>query len=228
MDRASQRLLLALAASLLLHLWFAYTADSAGVRRSQSMVAPPVSATLTLLPAQPAAANTVSTPPQAAPTAQNSVEPVSERAVTHGHKAPAQTPHSATAAAAAITTQARAAITARPPAAMATPVPTPWAPPADPTYYTARSLDVYPKAITPLELAAQWGSGSARATVLINEAGSVNEVRAVEAPAADIEQAMRELLLRTRFTPASKDGRVVKAQVLVQLEYGTRAQRSER
>lgn len=62
-----------------------------------------------------------------------------------------------------------------------------------------------------------------RATLLIDEAGVVNAVRNVEASASDIESVARELLLRTRFTPArNKEGRIVKAQVLVALDYDTR------
>ena len=97
--------------------------------------------------------------------------------------------------------------------------------PSDPTYYGALSLDVYPKAITPLDLGAKLNSavaGQVRATVLIDEAGVVNEVRAIDAVAPDIASAARELLLQTRFTPARKDGRVVKAEVRVSLDYGPR------
>lgn len=90
--------------------------------------------------------------------------------------------------------------------------------PSDPTYYGARSLDVYPKALTPLQLDVQSGAAKVRATVFIDEAGYVNEVRAIEASPAAMEEAARELLLRARFTPASKDGRIVKAQVRVSLE----------
>lgn len=97
--------------------------------------------------------------------------------------------------------------------------------PSDPTYYGALSLDVYPKAITALELSALLAgtsAGQARATVLIDEAGSVNAVRAVQAASADVENAVRSLLLQTRFTPARKDGRVVKAQLEVSLDYTAR------
>ena len=92
--------------------------------------------------------------------------------------------------------------------------------PGDATYYTARSLDIFPRALTALELGPQPSAGKARATVLIDESGTVNEVRAIEAGAVDIASAMRDLLLRTRFTPASKDGRLVKAQLLVSVDYG--------
>ena len=97
--------------------------------------------------------------------------------------------------------------------------------PNDPTYYGALSLDVYPKAITALDLGAQPAHAAARqvrATVLIDEAGIVNEVRAIQAAATDIESAARTLLLQTRFTPARKDGRVVKAQLQVSLDYAAR------
>jgi len=90
---------------------------------------------------------------------------------------------------------------------------------SDPTYYPARSLDVYPRALTALDLGGREQAGTVRATVLIDEAGTVNEVRAIEASAAELENAARALLLRARFTPAAKDGRPVKAQLLVSLEY---------
>lgn len=112
--------------------------------------------------------------------------------------------------------------------------------PSDPTYYAVGDLDVFPKALMKLDLnealAANNPSaaaGTVRATVLIDEAGVVNAVRAVQGvrdvhgvggAASDIETVARELLLRTRFTPArNKDGRIVKAQVLVALDFDTRA-----
>lgn len=106
--------------------------------------------------------------------------------------------------------------------------------PSDPTYYAVGDLDVFPKALMKLDLnealAANHPSaaaGTVRATVLIDEAGVVNAVRAVQGvggAASDIETVARELLLRTRFTPArNKDGRIVKAQVLVALDFDTRA-----
>lgn len=96
--------------------------------------------------------------------------------------------------------------------------------PQDPTYHASRSLDVFPARLTPLNLAAiravMLESGSARATLLIDEAGIVNEVTSVEgAPHTSAEQAIRELFLAARFSPALKDGRVVKSRVLVNLNY---------
>lgn len=101
---------------------------------------------------------------------------------------------------------------------------------SDATYYAAGDLDVFPSALVKPDLSAALGAipvpstGKVRATVLIDEAGVVNAVRGVDAAAGDIEIVVRELLLRTRFTPArNKDGRIVKAQVLVALDYDTRS-----
>lgn len=97
--------------------------------------------------------------------------------------------------------------------------------PTDPTYYAAASLDVFPKAQATLDLNTRLPGarqGELRATVLIDETGVVNEVRdlrGIEAH-AEAETAARDLLFSTRFTPARKDGRIVKAQVLVSLKYG--------
>ena len=103
-------------------------------------------------------------------------------------------------------------------------------PPSDPTYYAVGDLDVFPKALVTPDLSAALAAthvpavGAVRATLLIDEAGVVNAVRGVEASAGDIESATRELLLRTRFTPArNKEGRIVKARVLIALDYDTRA-----
>ncbi len=105
--------------------------------------------------------------------------------------------------------------------------------PSDPTYYAAGDLDVFPKALVKPDLNAalaathESAAGKVRATVLIDEAGAVNAVRGVEAATQDIEAVVRELLLRTRFTPArNKEGRIVKAQLLVALDYDTRDTRA--
>ena len=101
-----------------------------------------------------------------------------------------------------------------------------------PTYYAAGDLDVFPKALIKPDLNAalaashEPAAGKVRATVLIDEAGVVNTVRGVDAQTGDLETAVRELLLRTRFTPArNKEGRIVKAQVLIALDYDTRVSR---
>ena len=101
--------------------------------------------------------------------------------------------------------------------------------PDDPNYYAAGDLDVFPKALVRLDLSAVLAAnqtpavGKVRATILIDEVGVVNAVRNVEASTSSIETAARDLLLSTRFTPArNKEGRIVKAQLLVALDYDTR------
>lgn len=121
-----------------------------------------------------------------------------------------------------------AAVSTSPPAAIPQP--------SDPTYYAAGDLDVFPRALVKPDLGAALvgvhrdpSAGTVRAMVLIDEAGAVNAVRDVQAPANDVETVARDLLLRTRFTPArDREGRIVKAQVLVALEYDSRATASPR
>jgi protein TonB len=194
-DRARRRLLLALGASALLHLWIAHTADG-NARRSTAAGVAAITATLNAPAAQPA--------PQAVPVHQAPLAEDKAAAIAE--------PRRGTATLAAPVASAHAL---SPPAAAAEPSAT--LAPSDPTYYTARSLDVYPRALTALNLGLQAADGKVRAMVLIDESGTVNEVREIEAGALETGNAVRDLLLRTRFTPASKDGRVVKAQLLLSL-----------
>ena len=97
--------------------------------------------------------------------------------------------------------------------------------PQDPTYYSARSLDVFPARLTAwdtsaIRAAAQGAGGSVRVMLLIDEVGAVNEVESVQGAAlGSIDIAIRDLFLTARFSPARKDGRVVKARVLVNLDF---------
>jgi hypothetical protein len=201
-DRAYawRRLLWALGASALLHWWFVQPSQQAGASRVTVAAGAPIIATL-------------NAPPVNRPPAGTSPRaPTPERIVTHSAQAK---PGAATVVAAPVAVERPADSRAAPSVSSAV-----LAQPNDPTYYAARDLDVFPKAITALNLDGRTGAaGRVRATVLIDESGAVNEVRAVEASAAEFENAARDLLLRTRFTPASKDGRIVKAQVLVNLDY---------
>lgn len=200
MDRAQRRLLWALVASMLLHGWLMHAADNPGARRIRVDSGAPLSATLSLPPPDTGAPTAAQTTPRPAPTEQKlvNVEPRSNTV-----PAPAASEERRTV-------EPHPGVVAKPESVLTQP--------SDPTYYTARSLDSYPKALTPLQLDAQPGTLKVRATLFIDEAGNVNEVRAIEAIPATVEGAARELLLRARFTPASKDGRMVKAQVVVSLE----------
>ena len=97
---------------------------------------------------------------------------------------------------------------------------------ADPTYYPARQLDVYPVLATPLDLrygakaAAADVTGHVLLLVMIDHDGAVDEANVVEAqPPGVFDEAARRAFLGARFRPASKDGRAVKARVLVHVSY---------
>ena len=210
LDRAQRRLMTALGVSVLLHVWFAHTA--------QGLHAPstPRTATgsgipITVLFYEPPADSLIvhSTPSVARVSSREIVQPAA--AAIQGAVAAPKTIERPVVTLVAATANGSATLPQ----------------PSDPTYYSALSLDVYPKAATGLDLSAYLAAGSyttgqVRATVLIDEFGIVNEVRAIKAVASDIESAARDLLLHTRFTPARKDGRIVKAQVRISLDYGSR------
>lgn len=195
-DRAGRRLLWALGASALLHAWLAHNTPSFTGAPRVAVSGAPLTALLGAPPID-VLAPAVEPPAQPLPTSAPLRLVVSDHAMTP--KARTVTPLNAHAN--AVLPQA-----------------------SDPTYYGALSLDLYPKAMGNLDLSAHLAGaaqakGQVRATLLIDEAGTVNEVRAVWAAAPEIENAARVLLLQTRFTPARKDGRRVKAQLQVSLDY---------
>ena len=94
----------------------------------------------------------------------------------------------------------------------------------DPTYYSARDLDLYPRPATPLALDFLGRNGSHAATifrfqVLIDESGTVNEVSAVEGEPAPLWEELRALLAATRFVPGRKDGHAVKSRVTLSIDF---------
>jgi hypothetical protein len=203
---AQQRLVVALGLSMLLHAWLMESHYGKGAARGSGgasitvQIVPPiaetgVSALLTTMPGVAESRPAIWVAPDSKTATKVSLRVVDP-------------------ASASTTTIATAAVLSQP---------------SDPTYYAAGDLDVFPKALMKPDLSAalsavhEPAAGKVRATVLIDEAGMVNAVRGVESPGGDIETIVRELLLRTRFTPArNKEGRIVKAQVLVMLDYDTR------
>ena len=209
MDRAQRRLMAALCVSALLHAWLMDTAHRLPAPHA-SRAAAGGDAAITVL---------LNEPPVdfLAQDSEQGIAGAANRGIMHtvaAMQVPVAAPKPVERAAAQ-----PAAVTAIDSATLPQP--------SDPTYYTALNLDVYPKSATALDLGAHLAAGSylagqVRATVLIDEGGNVNEVRAIEAAASDIESAARDLLLKSRFTPARKDGRIVKAQVRISLDYGVR------
>lgn len=207
-DRAPHRLLFALAASALVHTGVMQAVEGAAARRAQRVA--PAQLTVTLpLPRVELSQQVAAQPPAEQPIRMYTRQTASNEIAQEPRQRPATPepallpmPMPAHSSHAAQTTHGEAVMTQV----------------SDPTYYGARSLDVYPRALGALDLGALAASGKVRATVYIDESGVVNDVRAVQAANLDAEQAARDLLMRARFSPAYKDGRVVKAQVVVSLE----------
>lgn len=207
--RAQRRLIVALGVSVALHAWLVHSHYGKGLARGS---ADGVSIAARILPVAAEAGQAGNSS-----AATREVLEVIESKKSEARTADARKPPLPVTTTAAATPGAEA-MTA-----------TALSQPSDPNYYTAGDLDVFPKALVKPDLTAAIGAshepatGKVRATVLIDEAGVVNAVRTLEAPAGEIESVARELLLRTRFTPArNKEGRIVKAQVLVALDYDTR------
>jgi protein TonB len=98
---------------------------------------------------------------------------------------------------------------------------------ADPTYYTARQLDVYPALGGALDFRVSPGdareiAGRVLLRVDISSTGMVDEVTIVEAePAGHFEEDARRAFAYARFRPGLKNGRPVKSRILVQVDYGS-------
>ena len=93
----------------------------------------------------------------------------------------------------------------------------------DPTYYTARELDVYPALATRLDLRhgerASAATGRALVLIRISESGSVEDVHLVEADPHGLGEAVKSAFMSARFTPALKSGRAVRSRLLVHIDY---------
>ena len=97
---------------------------------------------------------------------------------------------------------------------------------ADPTYYPARQLDVYPALLAPLTPAyppralAEGRGGRVLVLVLIDAAGRVDEVSVVEAEPPDyFEDAAKRTFENAQFSPARRNGMPVKSRVLIHLDF---------
>ena len=96
----------------------------------------------------------------------------------------------------------------------------------DPTVYSARDLDSYPRPVAPLDTGwlehAMAGSAQViRVELTVDEHGGVTAVvPAGHGQAGPVETQMRAVLAATRFVPARKDGRAVKSRVLLDIRLG--------
>ena len=207
--RASRRLVIACGLSLLLH-----TALLVGLPVNPTGGVPGVPSTI-----QARLETTTEEATSEAPAPAPIPEPSIEQTATPASEDPLKAPEP-------IKPQARPAIEPAPP--------TPSSPSAgievplirDPTYYTARELDVFPQPLMPVRLdyperaSSLRLDGHVRILLLIDEFGVVNEASVVEAaPPGYFEEAARTVFMATQFSPGMKQSRAVKSRVVVQVRY---------
>jgi protein TonB len=96
----------------------------------------------------------------------------------------------------------------------------------DPTYYSAKQLDVYPEPLAPIRLDYPESAANARidgrltVQLLIDEFGIVNDVSVVDAkPEGYFEEATLTVFRGARFSPAQRQGHPVKSRVVLQVKY---------
>jgi protein TonB len=100
----------------------------------------------------------------------------------------------------------------------------------DPVHYEARELDIYPRPLRPISPTypadARDGrvAGSVTLSVMIDEGGRVVSASVVDAdPAGVFDRAAEEAVATTAFYPAQRNGRTVRSQMLVKVEFDPRA-----
>ncbi len=96
----------------------------------------------------------------------------------------------------------------------------------DTTYYPAQQVDVHPTALQAIQpsypdaAANSNVSGSVVLLLLLDEGGKVREISVQEAnPPGHFEESAMAAFLNARFTPAQRNGKVVKSRVLIKVSY---------
>ncbi len=96
----------------------------------------------------------------------------------------------------------------------------------DPTYYPAMEVDVHPTALQlvqppyPDEAASANVTGSVVLVLLLDESGKVQELSVEEAnPPGMFEQSALDAFRNARFSPAQRQGRVVKSRMRIKVSY---------
>jgi periplasmic protein TonB len=95
---------------------------------------------------------------------------------------------------------------------------------ADPTWYSAEQLDVYPRAVTgvqphfPAQAARERIRGEVTLLLKVDERGTVEEATVAQAvPEGYFEAAAVAAFRTARFDPAQKDGRSVRSRLVVRV-----------
>ncbi len=96
----------------------------------------------------------------------------------------------------------------------------------DPTYYTAKQLDVQPRALAainpvyPPDAVARGTAGWVVLKLKLDEGGSVQDVEVSDASAPGIfDQSALDAFRNAHFAPAQKGGRAVKSLVQIKVRY---------
>jgi protein TonB len=96
----------------------------------------------------------------------------------------------------------------------------------DLTYYTAREVDVHPQALFPIEPAyppqaeAARASGSVRLALKVEENGEVSHAEVIASdPPGLFDASALAAFGKARFAPAQKNGRPVRALVVIEVKY---------
>ena len=101
----------------------------------------------------------------------------------------------------------------------------------DPVWYAAKDLDVYPRALIPVEPtypeSAVDVAGEVSLLLKIDEFGAVQEITVVKAdPAGYFEDSAARAFKAARFSPAQRDGHPVRSQVVVKMRFAPELQAS--
>lgn len=96
----------------------------------------------------------------------------------------------------------------------------------DPTFYTARQVDVHPRALADIqpgypELARSQGmTGRVMLQLKIDAAGTVQDLEVLKAhPPGIFDQSALDAFRNAHFTPAQKEGRAVNSLVEIEVRY---------
>jgi protein TonB len=94
----------------------------------------------------------------------------------------------------------------------------------DPTWYTAKDLDLYPQPLAPVEPAHPASvpdiAGEVTLLLSIDEFGVVQELSVVTAePAGHFEQPALQAFNGVRFAPAQRDGRPVRSRIVLKVRF---------
>lgn len=100
----------------------------------------------------------------------------------------------------------------------------------DPNWYPAKQLDVFPRALAPIEpqyperTVSSGTSGKVVVLLLIDEEGVVIEASVVKSePQGYFQDSALAAVQAARFSPGRKSGRSVKSKVLMEVSYARRA-----